>query len=618
LRKSLGISWFLLMVAFLGGNLMLGFKTLAEEESENGKPDALTDQEQRARSVLSASPFLNQPLPTTLHDAMFKITPVHQMSEGQTGLAQISLFSKPMSQVTNVSELRDVSPNDWAFEALQSLIERYGCIVGYPNRTFRGERALSRWEFAAGLNACMNSIERLIQENVNILKEDIEKLKRLAQEFETELAVLGTRIDNLEARASFLEDHQFSTTTKLKGNAILAVADVFSEDDPNQTVFQYRANLNLITSFTGRDLLLMSMFAGNAPLINRDGLDISTVFDLPGVEVPVPGTSRTLEVSSVEGTLSSQFGANTDNGLLLAVVGYSFPVGDALNIAVLSAIAPFQLYAPPLNPYLNDNDSGTGAISVFGEYNPLYTLVGGGTGVIFNYKIGNSLQLTAGYLADGLFAGNPDEGAGLFNGGYGVLGQLTWKVTDNFSLATVYLNDYAPAGRFGFNYNALGVTGTAVANTLAGQDILVGGRGGQALGIDSSPVITNGYGVQFNWQPSSTFSLSGWFSTFYPRLIGEGDGNILTYALTFAFPDLGKKGNLLGMVVGAEPYLTDFDGGNPVAFKVDVPWHIEAFYRYQLTANISITPGVIWLLAPNQDNNNPDVVIGTIRTTFQF
>jgi len=39
-----------------------------------------------------------------------------------------------MSQVTSVSQLSEVKPTDWAFQALQSLVERYGCIAGYPNR----------------------------------------------------------------------------------------------------------------------------------------------------------------------------------------------------------------------------------------------------------------------------------------------------------------------------------------------------------------------------------------------------------------------------------------------------------------------------------------------------
>ncbi len=66
--------------------------------------------------------------------------------------------SNALAQVTSVSQLSDVQPTDWAFQALQSLVERYGCIAGYPNGTFRGNRALTRYEFAAGLNACLDRV----------------------------------------------------------------------------------------------------------------------------------------------------------------------------------------------------------------------------------------------------------------------------------------------------------------------------------------------------------------------------------------------------------------------------------------------------------------------------
>ena len=64
--------------------------------------------------------------------------------------------SDPMAQVTSVSQLSDVQPTDWAFQALQSLVERYGCIAGYPDGTYRGNQATTRYEFAAGLNACLD------------------------------------------------------------------------------------------------------------------------------------------------------------------------------------------------------------------------------------------------------------------------------------------------------------------------------------------------------------------------------------------------------------------------------------------------------------------------------
>ena len=61
-----------------------------------------------------------------------------------------------MDQVTSVTQLSDVQPTDWAFQALQSLVERYGCIAGYPDGTYKGNRAMTRFEFAAGLNACLD------------------------------------------------------------------------------------------------------------------------------------------------------------------------------------------------------------------------------------------------------------------------------------------------------------------------------------------------------------------------------------------------------------------------------------------------------------------------------
>ncbi|ELR97148.1 iron uptake porin, partial [Gloeocapsa sp. PCC 73106] len=111
-------------------------------------------------------------------------------NEGQT-LEQIEQYNnelgEPLSQVTSVSQLRDVSPGDWAFEALRTLVERYGCIVGYPDQTFRGNQPTSRYEFAAGLNACLQQMERLIAASEAVLREDIERLQLLMQEFEAEL-----------------------------------------------------------------------------------------------------------------------------------------------------------------------------------------------------------------------------------------------------------------------------------------------------------------------------------------------------------------------------------------------------------------------------------------------
>merc|ERR1711990_1214826 len=154
-------------------------------------------------------------------------------------------------QVTSVTQFSDVYPTDWAYQALASLIERYGCVAGYPNGTFRGNRAMTRYEAAALLNACLDRITEVTDE-----------LRRLLKEFETELAILRGRVDGLEARVGELEATQFSTTTKLRGQADFFTGAVKYADrdkcnekggdcNSDNLSMSYRFTMNLNTSFTG-------------------------------------------------------------------------------------------------------------------------------------------------------------------------------------------------------------------------------------------------------------------------------------------------------------------------------------------------------------------------------
>lgn len=186
--------------------------------------------------------------------------------------AQEQPSSNTMAQVTSVSQLSDVQPTDWAFQALQSLVERYGCIAGYPDGTYRGNRALTRYEFAAGLNACLDRVNELIATATSDLvsKEDLATLQRLQEEFATELASLRGRVDTLEVATAELEANQFSTTTKLSGEVVAGLAGVVAGQDAagndldtSSTVLGQRTRLEFISSFTGRDQLLARLSTGN-------------------------------------------------------------------------------------------------------------------------------------------------------------------------------------------------------------------------------------------------------------------------------------------------------------------------------------------------------------------
>ena len=139
---------------------------------------------------------------------------------GVSDYAPVSADAVAVDQVTSITQFSDVYPTDWAYQALSNLIERYGCVAGYPNGTYRGNRAMTRFEAAALLNACLDRVTEVTDE-----------LKRLMKEFEKELAIVKGRVDGLEARVGELEATQFSTTTKLEGQTSFVIgANSFGGD----------------------------------------------------------------------------------------------------------------------------------------------------------------------------------------------------------------------------------------------------------------------------------------------------------------------------------------------------------------------------------------------------
>ena len=356
LWKSLALSQAVFGASLLVSTTAIAAPSTNESEVVSTEVSQVEQPENEAPSVFSAS-FESQETQTLAQvqqDEANVLQEVNQYSsEGQENGSQ--------SQVTSVSQFSDVQPTDWAFQALQSLVERYGCIAGYPNGTYRGNRALTRYEFAAGLNACLDRVNELIATATAdiISREDLATLQRLQEEFSAELATLRGRVDALEARTAELEANQFSTTTKLAGEAIFALTDAFGDsvDDDNNTVFQNRIRLDLQTSFTGRDRLHTRLATGNAQRLNTNGDAFSgenfQTFNLTGDD-------------------------SNSNDVKLDWLAYYTNLGPAqLYVAATGGI--HSDYAATVNPYFEDYDGGNGALSTFASSSPIYR-IGGGAG----------------------------------------------------------------------------------------------------------------------------------------------------------------------------------------------------------------------------------------------
>ncbi len=516
-----------------------------------------------------------------------------QLTYGRGSQANDGLLGNPtqrsLNQVTSVSELRDVQPDAWAYEALKSLVERYGCIIGYPDRTFRGDRALSRYEFAAGLNACMNVMERLIQENVAVLREDIDKLKRLMQEFESELASLGARVDNLESRTAYLEDHQFSTTTKLEGEVVMAVTGIASgtknegtEDIPRSTNLGHRTRLQLLTSFTGEDFLYTRLATGTIP-----------------------------DYSDIAGSFQPIFSAAQpdDSDLAVEVLNYVFPVDQEGNLYVWveAAGGAFDDFTPTLS--IMDGDGASGAISAFGTRNPIYYL-GEGTGLALEGNWGN-LSASLGYLASD--AGSPESGNGLFNGAYGAIAQLGYDFSERFEVAFTYAT----------GYNTLD---SGVGSTRSNFQFFTEDTFGDA--VDTSH---NAYALTFSWRIWDYFTLGGWGGFTNARTLTSvesenftlerGNLDIWNWAVTLGFPDVWQEGNLAGIIIGMQPWVSS----SSITFPDDVrtidgdsSLHLETFFQWAITDNIQVTPGIVIIPNNNYDDRNDTTIMGVVRSTFMF
>jgi hypothetical protein len=477
------------------------------------------------------------------------------------------------AQVTSVSQLSDVQPTDWAFQALQSLVERYGCIAGYPDGTFRGNRAATRYELAAALNACLDQISDRFA-----TKEDLEAVKALQEEFKAELATLKGRVDGLEARTATLEAQQFSTTTKLRGEAIFLATQVFDGDGNNtNAVFANRARLNFDTSFSGKDQLRIRLQARNIEPNNV-----------------ASGTSMTR--TSVDGT--------EGNTLTLDDLFYKFPIGKKAKFTAFANSADFYSQVNTFNPFLSSD--GSGAISRFGRFNPIYRLSerSNSAGVVFNYKFTEKVGVSLGYVAASP-TNSIGRTGGLFGGSYTALAQLELQPTKSFGFGVAYAHTFQEDGLVSLSSS----TGSSFSSNPFSN-------------AQSDETSADSVGLQFTWKVVPKFNISGWAG--YTRANYEGNNvafqnaraDIINWSAQFAFPDLFLKGNMGAIIVGQQPYV--FNQNFVTANDPNSNFHVEGLYRFQINDNISVTPGVIVIVNPENNKNNDTDFVPVIRTTFTF
>ncbi len=491
-------------------------------------------------------------------------------------------------QVTSITQFSDVYPTDWAYQALSNLVERYGCVAGYPNGTYRGNRAMTRFEAAALLNACLDRITEVTDE-----------LKRLMKEFERELAILKGRVDGLEARVGELEATQFSTTTKLEAEITFVIganrfAGMTKQDSEQETVdqsnalygataFNYNQDLILNTSFTGKDNLIAVLRVGDFD----GGL---SVFGGGG-----PSPLSQLSVAFQEG--------DTPNHVIVEKLFYTFPFSPDLTFTIGANVGQEDMLA--IWPSVYPSSSVLDVLTLNGAPGAYNMNLGSGAGISWSR---HGFSITANYVAANGASSNSFNGgiSGHGSGGTGTL-QIGYEV-DGLGLAAIY---------------------SLIQN---GNEIIVYGSD-FALDSYANPGTTSAFALSGYWQPQG----SGWIpsislgwginntayesSVFNDPLVDQNSlvSTSQSWALALEWSDVFLRSNQAGIAVGQPVFATSLENGEAPR---DGNYVWEWWYQFHVTDNISVTPALFYLSRPYGQNTSFGDTFsqlgGLLKTSFRF
>ena len=543
-----------------------------------------------------------------------------------SGVAQYDIQASE-EQVTSINQFSDVKPTDWAFQALSNLIERYGCVAGYPDGTYRGAKAMTRYEAAALLNACLDRISEVTDE-----------LKRLMKEFEKELAVLRGRVDGLEAKVGELEATQFSTTTKLRGDTrwVLGALNydgnqgdngVYGPDSKGKYVnlrealtFNYDVRLNFDTSFSGKDLLRTTLRAGNF----RDS----------GFTSSNPVTP----LANLDAAFEESCGTGTDCGDVVAInrLFYRFPIGSSFTAVVGGRMRQDDGLAVKPSVYTADKIlkiwDFNGAPGAYSQ------LLGAGGGLWWKQPGKTGFSFGGVYVSANGDAGAPNSDAcSSYTGDCGGIGNSASQQSGTLQLAYTG-KGWNITGAYTYNSAGVNIAGTPLSQALL-PNIYNGNGSGR---VNSWSVAGYWQPLENGWFPSLS---AGWGYNDY-QYGGSVDSTTLlvdsaasqSWYVGLNWRDLFAKGNALGFAVGQPTFITSLTGidGDDIDTN-DGNYAFEVYYKFQVTDNIAVTPSLFWLSRPRgalttpgssaktvitdpsfSDGDDLGTLGGLIQTTFRF
>jgi len=513
--------------------------------------------------------------------------------------------------VNKVSDLRDIQKNDWAHEVLNNLNKNYGCLIGSKYQLWLENISISRFEFAQILAQCLGGLQKLTDSSNQIENSDLDKIKLLVSEFNKEFVGLNSRVDFLNQKVAYLEEHRFSTTTQLNGNVIFAQAQAFGGNLNNSTVASWKNPSN------GKP----GSFAGNMVFTERTSLKFLSSFngkDQLFVEIRggTGGGSSSFKVATGDGAARLAYETNTNNAIEIGRLTYSFQVKNLtffVGFKAFNTSTILDTYSPYLSGLYN------GSISVSQRFNSIvYRDSSSGAGFAIKYKFSSQFFVTALYLVRASQTQNVDGTTTITDFSYISGTQLDFYANPNFKMGFTFLHSYDAADN-GNHVPNLFAVGSPIGNNP----------------FNGASTSLNRLGIETSWQITKKINLSAWGGTafaeghgFVPNTKYSVEGlsaQIWAWNASFNFLDIGQEGSILSFSGGLLPSAFAVDSISGYKYPINggaqdrnASYVAQIQYVLPINENISLTPGFYIIFNPNNYAANNLIWVGAFRTTFSF
>ena len=522
----------------------------------------------------------------------------------------LGLVAWAMASALAQPPIGDLRPGDWSYEALAALSRREGCpgatgLLGETDTGTRsvggasarqGGRVVSRFEAAALLRSCLAQIT-----------DRSDATERLLREFGPELATLKGQSDGLEARIGELEAMRFSPSTTLSGQLFTFVgANYFSgraidrdsnmfrrrsnepgtntiilEPLPNGTTMNYDLELEVNTSFNGKDNLFLKLRAGDFG---------ESVFG---------GNPQSLSLATLDVAFEKDC-SDGDCGNILVVdqLYYSFPVGAGFTLTLAAKAYQNDLFA--MNPSLYPADSILNVFTANGAQLAYNNNIGSGGALWWNR---GGFKISAIYLAGNGAFGDPNAGG---------LGTTASSATASLQV--------------GYAADQWGVAAIYSRLQPGAQQIPAITPFANGAVQENRQSLSQGFGLGGYWQPAESCwwpSVSvglGLNQTSYQATQSAGSlRDSRSWQVGLQWSDVLWSGNTLGVAV-AQPVLATALTGQSQPNDSAFVW--EVWYRFQISDSISITPALIYLSRPLGQSTPPGESLNQlgalVKTSLQF